>query len=57
VSDAEAAYLKDLSVSPDNVCGLVYDCLGFDPSMTVANKIGRPVAISQGGRPVRGILA
>ena len=57
MSDAEAAYLKDLSVSPDNVCGLVYDCLGFDPSMTVANKIGRPVAISQGARPVRGILA
>jgi len=56
-SDAQAAYVKDLPVSPADVCCTLYQCLGIDPEMTVPDRTGRPVAISQGGHPVRGILA
>src|SRR5262245_34321022 len=56
-SDAQAAYVKDLPVSPADVCCTVYECLGIDPEMTVPDRTGRPVAINQGGRAVRGILA
>jgi len=56
-SDAQAAYVKDLPVSPANICCTVYECLGIDPEMTVPDKTGRPVAINQGGRPITGILA
>jgi Protein of unknown function (DUF1501) len=55
-SDAQAAYVKDLPVSPADVCCTVYECLGIDPEMTVPDRIGRPVAINQGGQAVRGIL-
>jgi uncharacterized protein (DUF1501 family) len=40
-SDARAAYVKDLPVSPGDVCATVYHCLG----------------ITQGGSPIREILA
>jgi Protein of unknown function (DUF1501) len=56
-SDAQAAYVKDLPVSPADICCTVYECLGIDPEMTVPDKTGRPVPISQGGRPIAGILA
>ena len=56
-SDAQAAYVKDLPVSPADICCTVYQCLGIDPEMTVPDKTGRPVAINQGGRPITGILA
>ncbi|HKB06287.1 MAG TPA: DUF1501 domain-containing protein, partial [Gemmataceae bacterium] len=56
-SDAQAAYVKDLPVSPADVCCTVYECLGIDPEMTVPDKTGRPVPIGQGGRPIAGILA
>ena len=56
-SDAQAAYVKDLPVSPADVCCTVYQALGIDPDMTVPDKAGRPVAINQGGRPITGILA
>jgi Protein of unknown function (DUF1501) len=55
-SDAQAAYVKDLPVSPADICSTVYECLGIDPDMTVPDKTGRPVAINQGGQPIRGIL-
>jgi Protein of unknown function (DUF1501) len=55
-SDAQAAYVKDLPVSPADICCTIYECLGIDPEMTVPDKTGRPVAINQGGRPIRGIL-
>jgi hypothetical protein len=35
----------------------VYEALGIDPEMMVPDKTGRPVPISQGGRPIAGILA
>jgi hypothetical protein len=56
-SDGQAAYVKDMPVSPADICCTVYECLGIDPNMTVPDKTGRPVAISQGGRPIKAILA
>jgi hypothetical protein len=56
-SDAQAAYVKDRPVSPADICATVYQCLGIDPDMTVPDRAGRPVAINQGGEPIREILA
>jgi hypothetical protein len=55
-SDAQAAYVKDLPVSPADICCTIYEALGIDPDMTVPDKTGRPVAINQGGRPISAIL-
>jgi hypothetical protein len=56
-SDAQAAFVKDRPVSPADVCATIYAALGIDPDSTVPDRGGRPVAIAQGGRAVREILA
>lgn len=56
-SDGQAAYVKDRPVSPADICATIYECLGIDPDMTVPDRAGRPVPVSQGGRPIREILA
>jgi len=56
-SDAQAAYVKDRPVSTSDVCATIYECLGIDPDMTVPDRAGRPMPISQGGRPIRELLA
>ena len=43
--------------SPDESTLAVVECLGIDPEMTVPDKTGRPVAISQGGRLIAAILS
>jgi hypothetical protein len=55
-SDAQAAYVKDRPVSPADICATIYQCLGIDPDTTVPDRSGRPVAINQGGEPIREIL-
>ncbi|MBI3821773.1 MAG: DUF1501 domain-containing protein [Planctomycetes bacterium] len=56
-SDGQAAYVKDRPVSPADVCATIYECLGIDPDMPVHDRAGRPIAVAQGGRPIREILA
>ncbi len=56
-SDAQAAYVKDLPVSPADLCATIYHCLGIDPEMTVPDRGGRPLAVGQGGQAIREILA
>jgi hypothetical protein len=56
-SDAQAAYVKDLPVSTADLCASIYHCLGIDPDMTVPDRSGRPVPVSQGGSAIREILA
>ncbi len=56
-SDAQASYVKDRPVSPADVCATIYECLGIDPDSTVPDRGGRPHGVSQGGRPIREILA
>jgi uncharacterized protein (DUF1501 family) len=55
-SDAQAAYVKDRPVSPADVCATIYDLLGIDPDMTVPDRGGRPLPISNGGRVIREVL-
>jgi hypothetical protein len=55
-SDSQAAYVKDLPVSPADLCATIYHCLGIDPEMTVPDRSGKPVPVAQGGHPVREIL-
>ncbi len=56
-SDAQAAFVKDLPVSPADVCATIYQCLGIDPDRTIPDHSGRPIPLAQGGRPIREILA
>jgi hypothetical protein len=56
-SDAQAAFVKDRPVSTADICATIYECLGINPEMPVHDRSGRPVAIAQGGRPIRDILA
>ncbi|MCE9530635.1 MAG: DUF1501 domain-containing protein [Planctomycetes bacterium] len=56
-SDAQAAYVKDNPVSTSDICATIYSCLGIDPDTTVPDRTGRPVPISNGGVPIREILA
>jgi hypothetical protein len=55
-SDAQAAYVKDRPVSPADVCGTIYHCLGIDPDLMVPDRSGRPISISQGGRMIHEIV-
>jgi uncharacterized protein (DUF1501 family) len=56
-SDAQAAYVKDRPVSTGEICATIFQCLGIDPDMTVPDRSGRPVSITQGAEPIREILA
>jgi hypothetical protein len=55
-SDAQAAYVKDRPVSTGDICATIYDLLGIDPTMPVHDYSGRPVAIANGGKPIREVL-
>jgi hypothetical protein len=55
-SDAQAAFVKDLPVTPADICATVYHCLGIDPDMPVYDQTNRPVAVARGGRPIVEIL-
>jgi hypothetical protein len=56
-SDAHAAYVKDLPVSPADVCATIYRCLGIDPEMTVPDRTGRPFPVAGGGQAIEPVLA
>jgi hypothetical protein len=55
-SDAQAAFVKDRPVSTSDICATIYHCLGIDPEMPVYDRSGRPIAVGQGGQPIREIL-
>jgi hypothetical protein len=54
-SDSQAAYVKDLPVSPADLCATIFHCLGIDPEMTVPDRAGRPAPIANGGRVIDAI--
>ncbi|MSR32837.1 MAG: DUF1501 domain-containing protein [Gemmataceae bacterium] len=56
-SDSQAAYVKDLPASPADICATIYQCLGIDPGSHVPDQTGKPISITQGGNPIREILA
>jgi uncharacterized protein (DUF1501 family) len=56
-TDKQAAYPNERPVSPGDLISTVYHVLGIDHDRTVPDQLGRPVAINQGGEPVREVLA
>jgi hypothetical protein len=56
-SDSQAAYVKDMPVTPADVCATIYHCLGIDPDSTVNDRSGRPVPVALGGKVIDTILA
>jgi hypothetical protein len=55
-SDAQAAFVKDKPVSTSDICATIYQCLGIDPNMPVADRAGRPVAVANGGQALSEVL-
>jgi hypothetical protein len=56
-TDAEAAYPIERPVSAGDLAATIYQLLGIDPQLTVADLQGRPVPIAHGGEPVWELLA
>lgn len=56
-SDDRAAYVKDKSVSPADICATIYKCLGIDPHMQIPDSNGQPVKVALDGEPIEEILA
>lgn len=55
-TDAHAQWPTRDPVSPADIVATVYELLGIDPHMTVADRNGRPFPVAHGGSPIRGIL-
>ncbi|MBI3407326.1 MAG: DUF1501 domain-containing protein [Planctomycetes bacterium] len=56
-SDRGGGYPLEFPVTPGDICATIYHLIGVDPELTVPDQTGRPVHISQGGSPIRGVLA
>jgi hypothetical protein len=56
-SDKDAAYPADRPVSPEDLACTLFDALGIDPHAMIPDKQGRPVALVDGGRPLRELFA
>jgi hypothetical protein len=55
-SDAHAAEPRDNPVSVEDLYATIYDRLGIDPNMEYHTSTGRPVKLSNGGKPVRALF-
>lgn len=51
-SDRDAAYPVEKPVSPEDLACTIYEALGIDPHGFIPDKLGRPVALVDGGRPL-----
>ena len=51
-SDKDAAYPADDPVSPEDLSATVFHALGISPETRILDAQGRPVAVSDGGRPL-----
>jgi hypothetical protein len=56
-SDKDAAYPSDGPVSPEDLACTLFDALGIDSHGMIPDKQGRPVALVDGGRPLRELFA
>src|SRR5262249_44009717 len=52
-SDKDAGYPIEHPVSPEDLAATIFDALGIDPHGFIQDKQGRPVALVDGGRPLR----
>jgi Protein of unknown function (DUF1501) len=55
-TDRLAAYPKDRPVWFENVFATLYHNLGIDPTTTVADRGGRPMALLDEGEPIREVI-
>jgi hypothetical protein len=51
-SDAEAAYVLEDPVRPEDLAATLYRHLGLNPEMAVPDAEGRPVPLIDGGKPI-----
>ncbi len=56
-TDKDAAYALDHPTSPEDLAATIFECLGIDPELRIADAQGRPVALVDSGRVIREILA
>jgi len=56
-SDKGGAYPETHPVSPGDMVATIYQLLGIDPETTVLDMSGRPVHISNGGKPIWDVIA
>lgn len=56
-SDADAAYPRERTVSPEDLAATVYHALGIDPELRIPDSRNRPVQIVEGGQPVLDLWA
>lgn len=55
-SDRLAANVAENPVTPEDLAATIYDALGIDHALMLPDQLGRPIAIVDGGRPVRGLF-
>jgi len=56
-SDRDAGYALDHPTSPEDLAATIFERLGIDPAMRIADQQGRPVPLVDGGRVIREILS
>ena len=56
-SDDQAAFIKDKPVHIRDICATIYHLLGIDSEMLIYDRANRPIAVAQGGRAIKEILA
>tara|TARA_B100001123_G_scaffold254163_1_gene283580 strand:- start:461 stop:1981 length:1521 start_codon:yes stop_codon:yes gene_type:complete len=49
-SDAQAAFVKDRPVTPEDILATAYHLLGVDPATTIPDRLNRPVPLVTQGR-------
>src|SRR5262249_14171794 len=52
-SARDAAYPAGNPASPEGLAATIFDALGIDPHGFINDRQGRPVALIEGGRPLR----
>src|SRR6516162_1682003 len=55
-SDKNGAYPTANPVTPQDVAAMIYHCLGIDPETRLPDRLGRPVEVGSGGKPILPIL-
>ena len=53
----DAAYPAEHPVNPEDLAATIFDALGIDPHGCINDREGRPVALVDGGRPLRELFA
>ncbi|MEX0711653.1 MAG: DUF1501 domain-containing protein [Pirellulales bacterium] len=56
-TDKLAAYPVEHPVSSGDIVATIYELLGVDPHLHVADLSGRPIHVAHGGTPITGIIA